>query len=86
MAEVRRNRVPYGDRGVHRGSARTAPIGKRRHLGLAQRAAEQHGAMMARSRSPLKAAFSAQRSAFSLFSPTLTRSGEPSLQTHIIQP
>src|ERR1022692_4376076 len=35
--------MPCGDRRLRRESARTAPIGERRHRGRAQRTAEQHG-------------------------------------------
>jgi hypothetical protein len=39
----RRIRVSCGDRRPQRESARTAPVGKRRHRAPAQRTAEQHG-------------------------------------------
>ena len=45
-------------RRLQRESARTAPIGERRHRGRAQGAAGRHGAMMARSRGPLVVAMS----------------------------
>jgi len=69
--QVRRIRVPHGDWSPRCEAARTAPTVSA--ATAYRRNAQPRGtAMRARSRSRLKAAFSAQRSAFS---PTLTRSG-----------
>ena len=80
--QLRRTRVPCGDRRLLCESARRAPIGERRHRAEGRRALPSHTAMMAGARSRLKAAFSAQRSAFSPISPERDALGRPDTTCH----